>query len=76
MPAFDAAVRAYITGQTGFRRSNGLINKLVSYHARFRLVGYLLYLHADRERFGPDGGATYGNLLEMCNRRGKYARAS
>ena len=69
MPAFDAALRAYITGVTGFRRSNRLINKLVSYHARFRLAGYLLYLHADRERFGPDGGATYGNLLAMCNRR-------
>ena len=69
MPAFEAALRAYITGVTGFRRSNRLINKLVSYHARFRLAGYLLYLHADRERFGPDGGATYGNLLEMCNRR-------
>jgi hypothetical protein len=69
MPAFDAALRAYITGVTGFRRSNWLINKLVSYHARFRLAGYLLYLHADRERFGPDGGATYGNLLAMCGRR-------
>jgi energy-converting hydrogenase Eha subunit F len=69
MPAFDAALRAYITGATGFRRSNRLINKLVSYHARFRLAGYLLYLHADRERFGPDGGATYGNLLAMCSRR-------
>jgi hypothetical protein len=68
MPAFDAAVRAYITGMTGFRRSNALINKLISYHARFRLAGYLLYLHADRERFGPDGGATYGNLLAMCSR--------
>ncbi len=68
MPAFDAAVRAYITGMTGFRRSNRVINKLVSYHARWRLAGYLLYLHADRERFGPDGGATYSNLLAMCNR--------
>jgi DNA-binding MarR family transcriptional regulator len=68
MPVFEAALRAYITGVTGFRRSNRLINKLVSYHARFRLAGYLLYLHADRERFGHDGGATYGNLLAMCNR--------
>lgn len=68
MPAFDAAVRAYIAGMTGFRRSNRLINKLISYHARWRLAGYLLYLHADRERFGPDGGATYGNLLKMCGR--------
>lgn len=68
MPAFDAAVRAYIEGVTRFRRSNRLINKLVSYHARWRLAGYLLYLHADRERFGPDGGATYSNLLTMCSR--------
>lgn len=67
-PAFDDAVRAYIAGMTGFRRSNALINKLISYHARWRLAGYLLYLNADRERFGPDGGATYGNLLTMCNR--------
>jgi hypothetical protein len=69
MPAFEAAVRAYITGATGFRRSGRLITKLISYHARWRLVGYLLYLHADRERFGPEGGATYGNLLAMCSRR-------
>ena len=69
MPAFEAAVQAYILGMTGFRRSHRLINKLISYHARWRVVGFLLYLHADRERFGPDGGATYGNLLEMCNRR-------
>ena len=68
MPAFDAAVRAYIAGMTGFRRSNRVVNKLISYHARWRLAGYLLYLHADRERFGPEGGATYGNLLEMCSR--------
>jgi len=68
MPAFDTAIRAYIAGMTGFRRSNRLINKLISYHARWRLAGYLLYLHADRERFGGDGGATYGNLLEMCSR--------
>ena len=68
MPAFDEAVRAYIAGMTGFRRSNRMINKLISYHARWRLAGYLLYLAADRERFGPRGGATYGNLLEMCSR--------
>lgn len=68
MPAFDATVRAYIAGTMSFRRSNRLINKLISYHARWRLAGYLLYLHADRERFGPEGGATYGNLLKMCSR--------
>lgn len=73
MPAFDAAVRAYIAGMIGFRRSNRVINKLISYHARWRLAGYLLYLHADRERFGPEGGATYGNLLAMCSRPPKIS---
>jgi hypothetical protein len=67
-PTFEEAVRAYIVGMSGFRRSSRLINKLISSHARWRLAGYLLYLHADRDRFGPDGGATYGNLLTMCNR--------
>lgn len=68
MPAFDAAVRANIAGVTDIRRSNRVINKLTSYHTRWRVTGYLLYLHADRERFGPEGGATYGNLREMCSR--------
>ncbi|MDP2408913.1 MAG: hypothetical protein Q8M26_01370 [Pseudolabrys sp.] len=68
MPSFDEAVRAYIDGMTGFRRSNRLMNKLIFSHARWRLAGYLLYLNADRERYGPDGGATYGHLLAMCNR--------
>src|SRR3982751_5750624 len=68
-PAFDAALRAYIAGQVGFRRSNRVVNRLISHQARWRLAGYLLYLHADRERYGPNGGATYGNLHEMCSRR-------
>lgn len=68
MPAFDEAVRAYLAGTTGFRRSNRLMNKLISSHARWRMAGYLLYLYADRERFGADGGATYTNLLAMCSR--------
>ena len=68
MPAFDAAIRAFIAGMIGLRRSNRVINKLISYQARWRVAAYLLYLHADRERYGPEGGATYGNLLEMCRR--------
>ena len=68
MPAFDAALRSYIAGQASFRRSNRVVNRLISHQARWRMAGYLLYLHADRERYGPDGGATYGNLLDMCSR--------
>lgn len=48
-----------------------MVNKLVSTDTRWRLVGYLLYLDADCERFGPEGGATYGRLLDICGPRGE-----
>ena len=67
--AFPRAVREYTVGLARFRESPRLANKLISYDTRWRVVGYLLYLAADREWFGADGGATYGRLLEICTRR-------
>jgi hypothetical protein len=69
LPAFPQAVREYTVGLARFRESPRLANKLISYDTRWRVVGYLLYLAADRERFGIDGGATYGRMLEICTRR-------
>jgi hypothetical protein len=69
LPAFPQAVREYTVGLARFRESPRLANKLISYDTRWRVVGYLLYLAADRELFGADGGATYGRLLEICTRR-------
>jgi hypothetical protein len=69
LPAFPDAVREYTAGLVRFREAMRLVNKLLSHEARFRTVRYLLYLDADRERFGPDGGASYGRLLELCTRR-------
>jgi len=69
LPTFPEAVREYTIGLARFREAPRLINKLISYETRFRVTGYLLYLHADREMFGPDGGATYGRLFELCTRR-------
>jgi hypothetical protein len=69
LPAFPQAVRAYTVGLARFRESPRLANKLISYDTRWRVVGYLLYLAADRELFGPEGGATYGRMLEICTRR-------
>jgi hypothetical protein len=69
MPAFPQAVREYTVGLARFRESPRLANKLISYDTRWRVVGYLLYLAADRERFGMDGGATYGRMLDICTRR-------
>ena len=69
LPAFPRAVREYTVGLARFRESPRLANKLISYDTRWRVVGYLLYLAADRQRFGTDGGATYGRMLEICTRR-------
>jgi hypothetical protein len=69
LPAFPRAVREYTVGLARFREAPRLANKLISYDTRWRVVGYLLYLAADRERFGTDGGATYGRMLEICTRR-------
>jgi hypothetical protein len=62
LPRFPQAMREYIIGSARFRESPRLLNKLVSHDARWRVVGYLLYLAVDRERFGPAGGASYGRL--------------
>jgi hypothetical protein len=69
LPAFPQAVQNYTAGLAGFRESLRLFNKLLAQETRFRTVRYLLYLDADRERFGPDGGASYGRLLQLCTRR-------
>ncbi|MBV9568238.1 MAG: hypothetical protein JO172_08880 [Hyphomicrobiales bacterium] len=69
MPEFPLAVRAYVVNMMHMRQNLRLLNKLISHHARWRIAAFLLYLDADRERFGPDGGATYSNLLGMCQRR-------
>jgi hypothetical protein len=68
-PTFPQAVREYTVATARFRESSRFANKLISYHTRWRVVSYLLYLAADRETFGPLGGATYGRLLELCTPR-------
>lgn len=72
-PAFAAAIREYTVGLARFREAPRLVNKLISYESRFRVTGYLLYLDADHERFGADGGATYTRLLELCTRRNEVS---
>jgi hypothetical protein len=68
-PAFDAAVLTYSEGLARLREAPRLINMIVATDVRWRITGFLLYLDADRERFGPEGGATYGRLLETCMAR-------
>lgn len=73
-PAFPEAVRRYSEGQAEFRQGSKLVNKLLSQDASWRVIGYLLYLHADREQFGRGGGATYSRLLDLCTRRNEVGR--
>lgn len=70
-PDFPLAVRTYATGLARFREAPRLVNMVVSTDVRWRIVGYLNYLDADRERFGPEGGATYGRLLDLSTRHGE-----
>jgi hypothetical protein len=73
-PAFPEAVRRYSESLAELRQGPKLLNKLLSRDASWRVIGYLLFLNADREQFGPDGGATYSRLLELSTRRGEIGR--
>lgn len=66
-PMLRQAIREYTVGLARFREAPRLVNKLISYEKRFRVTGYLLYVHADRETFGT--GVTYGKLHDLCTRR-------
>jgi len=73
LPAFARAIREYTVGLAKFREDSRLVNKMISYDSRHRVVGYLFYLHADRERYGTAGGATYGRLHDLCTRRNEVS---
>ena len=68
-PDFGAAILAYTAGLARLREAPRLVNMVISTDVRWRVVGYLMYLDADRERFGPLGGATFSRLLEACMAR-------
>lgn len=73
LPVFSAVVREYTANLIQFRQSQRVINKLIASEARFRVIGHLLYLYSDRERFGPQGGATYGRLRALCEEHGQVS---
>ena len=66
LPTFHRAVREYTIRAAVFRRGPRVVNKLISYDKRWRVVSYLLYFALDHERYGPAGGATYKRLLDLC----------
>lgn len=68
-PKFPQAVQAYCVELARLREAPWLLNALIATEARWRIIGYLLYLASDTERFGPQGGATYGRMLDLCTQR-------
>jgi hypothetical protein len=72
-PTFRQAVQRFSEGYVEFRQGPKLFSKLLSRDASWRVIGYLLYLHADRVQFGS-AGATYSRLLELCSRRNEVGR--
>lgn len=73
LPNFRTAARDYTATLAQFREALRLFNKLIANETRFRLVRYLVYLDADREAYGDDGGATYSRLLDLCSRRNEVS---
>lgn len=65
-PAFSSVLRDYTLALVEFREDPRVINKLISRDARFRVVNYLLYLHASKVLAGEGGGVTYGQMLGLC----------
>jgi hypothetical protein len=72
-PAFPQAVRRFSEGYVEFRQGPKLFSKLLARDVSWRVIGYLLFLHADHAQFGS-GGATYSRLLELCSRRNEVSR--
>jgi hypothetical protein len=69
LPSFPHAAQEYGKGLAQSRRAPRIVNKMMGSDRRFRTIGYLLYLDADTETFGPQGGATYARLSDLCTRR-------
>lgn len=72
-PMFRQAVLRFSEGYIEFRQGPKLLSKLLSRDASWRVIGYLLFLHADRAQFGSVG-ATYSRLLDLCSRRNEVSR--
>ncbi|MGB6891739.1 MAG: hypothetical protein WBE25_09680, partial [Xanthobacteraceae bacterium] len=54
-PTFRQAVLRFSEGYIEFRQGPRLLSKLLSRDASWRVIGYLLFLHADRVQFGSAG---------------------
>lgn len=65
-PAFRSVLRDYTLALVEFREDPLVFNKLISHDTRFRVVSYLLYLHADKVLAGEGGGVTYSQMLDLC----------
>ncbi len=72
-PAFTQALLSYSEGLAELRQGPRLLNKLLAKDASWRVIGYLLFLDAERDPRDPNSGATYGRLHALCTRRGEVS---
>jgi Bacterial regulatory proteins, gntR family len=68
-PEFERVARLYIGNIVQWRRSLGLINRVIT-DASIHIVYFLVMLHFCRAGQDAKDGATFTNLLEICEARG------
>lgn len=69
-PRFNLAVSAYIPRVMAWRRRMGLFNR-VGTTLGLHICNFVTYLHFASRAGDIEHGATYSNILEICERRGQ-----
>jgi hypothetical protein len=69
-PEFDRVAKLYIGNIVQWRRSLGLFNRVIT-DSSIHVVYFLVMLHFCRAGQSPKDGATFTNLLEICEARGQ-----
>ena len=69
-PDFDRVARLYIGNIVRWRRSLGLFNRVIT-DASIHIVYFLVMLHFCRAGQSAKDGATFTNLLDICETRGQ-----
>ncbi len=69
-PPFDAAALAYVANIVHWRERLGLFNRIGT-NLAFHVINYSAYLHLANRAGTVENGATFSNLLAICEARGQ-----
>lgn len=67
-PGFEVAALAYVENVVAWRERLGLFNR-VGTNLAFHVINYSLYLHLANRAGAKEHGATFSNLLAICEER-------